>query len=207
MLGIGAAAPIGPVNVEIARRTLLRGFAAGFALGCGAVTIDVTYAVLSSFAFRAVLDYPRVLRFATIAGLLLLVYLGVLSLWSVAAHLRKDPLARPVDENRPLVGSSGWAYLTGLLMTLLNPMTLLFWFTVVPATAGTSSNQPVRLLPVLCAGVFLATIAWVTAFSGTLAWAGRYRRNWWLAAADALGGGMLLMFAAAGFWHLHRLPL
>src|SRR5690348_2386310 len=138
MLGIGAAAPIGPVNVEIARRALLRGFAAGFALGCGAVTIDVTYAVLSTFAFRAVLDYPRVLRFATIAGLVLLLYLGAGCLWAVVQHLRKDPLTRESEEKLPLTGSPAWAYGTGLLMTLLNPMTLLFWFTVVPATAGST---------------------------------------------------------------------
>jgi threonine/homoserine/homoserine lactone efflux protein len=129
------------------------------------------------------------------------------SLWAVFSHLRKDPLARQADEQPPPARSVGWAYFTGLLMTLLNPMTLLFWFTVVPATAGTGSASPARLLPVLCAGVFLATIAWVTAFSGVLALAGRFRRNWWLALADGLGGVMLLLFAAAGFWRLGHPPL
>ena len=37
LLGWGVAVPLGPVNVEIARRTLRRGFRAGFFLGMGAV--------------------------------------------------------------------------------------------------------------------------------------------------------------------------
>src|SRR6187551_2601489 len=48
LLGLGAAVPIGPVNVQIARQALRNGFGAGFALGCGAVTVDVFYAALTS---------------------------------------------------------------------------------------------------------------------------------------------------------------
>ena len=36
LLGWGVAVPLGPVNVEIARRTLRGGFRAGFFLGMGA---------------------------------------------------------------------------------------------------------------------------------------------------------------------------
>src|SRR5438067_13866243 len=77
ILGLGAAAPIGPVNVEIARRTLRGGFRAGFALGCGAVTVDVTYAVLASFSLRPVLSRPWLLNVIGIAGAALLAYLGI----------------------------------------------------------------------------------------------------------------------------------
>jgi len=61
--------------------------------------------------------------------------------------MRADPLAasdRDVPRDHgPGPGSSSprGAYLTGVLMTLLNPMTLAFWFTVVPATAGASPGR------------------------------------------------------------------
>jgi hypothetical protein len=42
------------------------------------------------------------------------------------------------------------------------------------------------------------------AFAGVLALAGRYRRAWWMAAADALGGATLLAFALAALWRLLR---
>jgi hypothetical protein len=99
-------------------------------------------------------------------------------------------------------------------MTLLNPMTLAFWFVVVPAaipaaTGGGGSEHRGRDLPIICAGVFAGTIAWVLAFAGLMSLAvrrglgtdlGRHaqqRRRAWLAAADAMGGTVLLGFAAA----------
>ncbi|MGA2501211.1 MAG: LysE family transporter [Tepidisphaeraceae bacterium] len=67
ILGLGAAAPIGPVNVEIARRTLRGGFPAGFFLGLGAVTVDVSYAILVSLSIRPVLNMPWLVGSLTFA--------------------------------------------------------------------------------------------------------------------------------------------
>ena len=67
-LGLGAAAPIGPVNVEIARRAIRGGFWAGFLLGLGAVTVDVSYVILASLSVKLFLDYPRVMLGMGVAG-------------------------------------------------------------------------------------------------------------------------------------------
>jgi L-lysine exporter family protein LysE/ArgO len=198
-LGLGAAVPIGPVNVEIARRVLRNGFRNGFALGCGAVTIDVTYAILSSLGLRPVLENRWLVIPLEVAGVALLGFLGVMSVKSARGAMRADPLKEP-----PKSGSVHGAYLTGLLMTLLNPMTLAFWFVAVPGAVGSITTDPSRDLPVICAGVFVGTIAWVTFFCSLLTLLGRWRRAWWLAAADLLGGAMLLGFAALGVWHLGR---
>lgn len=192
-LGLGAAVPIGPVNVEIARRVLRNGFRNGFALGCGAVSIDVTYAIFSSLGLRPVLNRPVLLWPLAIGGIALLTFLGVLSLRSAAGALKADPLRDP-----PRPGSVHGAYLTGLLMTLLNPMTLAFWFVAVPGTVGSITRDPGHDLPIICAGVFVGTIAWVLFFCTSLSLLGRWRRPWWLTVADAVGGLMLLGFAAAG---------
>ena len=198
-LGLGAAVPIGPVNVEIARRVLRNGFRTGFALGCGAVTIDVTYAILSSLGLRPILGHRWFEIPLEIAGIALLMFLGLMSVKSARQAMRSDPLKDP-----PKPGSVHGAYLTGLLMTLLNPMTLAFWFVAVPGTVGSITSDPSRDLPVICAGVFVGTIAWVAFFCTTLTVLGRWRRAWWLAAADLVGGAMLLGFALIGIWHLSR---
>jgi L-lysine exporter family protein LysE/ArgO len=198
-LGLGAAVPIGPVNVEIARRVLRNGFRNGFSLGCGAVSIDVTYAILSALGLRPVLDRPMLRLPVTIGGVLLLAVLGFLSLRGAIGALKSDPL-----RDLPRAGSVHGAYLTGLLMTLLNPMTLAFWFVAVPGAVGSITTDPGRDLPIICVGVFVGTLAWVIFFCSTLSLLGRWRRAWWLAAADAVGGLMLLGFAAAGCWHLYR---
>jgi L-lysine exporter family protein LysE/ArgO len=208
LLGLGAAVPIGPVNVEIARRALRGGFLAGFALGCGAVTVDVFYLVLSSLSVARLLNEQRVLTWLAAAGVVLLTFLAVMSLRSAVRHLRSDPLGSDTDHAPQATAHSAW--LTGVLMTLLNPMTLAFWFTVVPAQATPDGGIPkdrAAQLPIIGIGVFIGTIGWVLAFSGLLGWAGRYRKNWWMALADTAGGVMLLAFAVLAFLRLTRLYL
>lgn len=228
-LGLGAAIPIGPVNVEIARRALSNGFFAGVALGLGAVTVDVIYAILSTFSFVRLLDQPAVMLPIAGCGTLLLAYLGVRCLRAARAAWGVDPLDVIAEvERRPggrQVRISLWpSYLTGLLMTLLNPMTLAFWFTVVPAMgtpgvapdAGATSQASNGELPMMCAGVFIGTLTWVLTFSTLLAIASRaaarrpHRRRRWLALADLVGGVALLCFALAagiGFWRRMGLVL
>lgn len=180
LLGIGAAAPLGPVNVQIARRTLHHGFLAGFSLGMGAVSVDVVYAILSSFSLHHFADDPRVVVPLAIAGVSLLTYLGVGSIRSAMRVPNRQLLDDSPEESgstpelgQPLLRS----YATGLLMTLLNPMTLGFWFVAVPALANelpigsahsrTSAATSVlpdvgrAHLPMICVGVFLATMSWV----------------------------------------------
>jgi L-lysine exporter family protein LysE/ArgO len=206
LLGWGVAVPLGPVNVEIARRTLRGGFREGFVLGMGAVSVDVMYAAVSSLSFARLLSAPGVARAIGIAGVLLLLYLAVMSIRAARRDLIADRIreadAEPKSSGSSTVStrSAGSAYLTGVLMTLFNPMNVVFWFTVVPgqATGGAGGAG----LPVVAAGVFLGTMSWVIAFAGLLAWAGRYRRTWWIAAADAIGGTILFGFAAAGFLRL-----
>src|SRR5580765_6294021 len=92
LLGIGAAAPIGPVNVEIARRTLRDGFRAGFALGCGAVTVDVTYALLTSLGISKLAGHPSIYWPIQIIGAMLLAYLGMISARDAIRAARTDAL-------------------------------------------------------------------------------------------------------------------
>lgn len=210
LLGVGAAAPIGPVNVEIARRTLRGGFRSGFALGCGAVSVDVFYAILSSLGLGRVLDNRTVFWTLAVGGVAFLLYLAVLCFRAAWRALKVDPIDVAAHERRPgppvggaARGTRG-AYVAGVLMTLLNPMTLAFWFVAVPGTLGPITDGTGRGLPTICAGVFVGTLGWVVGFAGILALAGKYRKPWWLAAADLAGGATLLAFAGAGLWRLAR---
>src|SRR5687767_6148015 len=112
-LGLGAAAPIGPVNVEIARRALRGGFWPGFLLGLGAVSVDVTYVILASFSVRLFLDRPRIMIFMGVTGGAFLLLLGVECLRAV-----RRQWTEPTAEAGPPPRRN---YLTGLIMTALNP--------------------------------------------------------------------------------------
>jgi threonine/homoserine/homoserine lactone efflux protein len=134
-----------------------------------------------------------------VGGIAFLLYLSFLSLRSALRDCRADPLTAP-----PARVSRRGDYFTGVFMTLLNPMTLGFWFLAVPAALGSITKEPATDLPMICTGVFIGTIAWVICFAGTLAWAGRWRKNWWLATADAVGGVVLFCFAAVELWRAAR---
>jgi L-lysine exporter family protein LysE/ArgO len=197
LIGLGAAVPIGPVNVEIARRTLRHGWTAGVALGLGAVSVDVTYAVLSTLSLGRLFDHAFVRWPVTIGGIILLTYLGVQCLRTAWATTTSRPV---IDETSARAGSLRSGYLLGLLMTFLNPMTLMFWFVALPTiSAGTIAVDGARPLMLLCVGVFTGTIAWVLTFTATLALLGQFRRDLWLLLADTAGGVTLLSFALAAF--------
>jgi len=197
LLGLGAAVPIGPVNVQLARRALRHGFFAGFALGCGAVTVDVFYAVLTSTGIERVAQSKPLAWTLRIAGIALLSYLGAMCFRGEREAWRADAVTTGDGAATTPDAGPGGAYVTGLLLTLLNPMTLAFWFVAVPALVGPMSGGGGRELPMVCAGVFAGTVSWVVFFAGVLSLAGKFRRNWWLAAADAAGGAALLVFAGA----------
>jgi threonine/homoserine/homoserine lactone efflux protein len=198
-LGLAAALPIGPVNVEIARRTLRGGFLAGFALGCGAVTVDMTYALLSGLSLAPLVQKPAIQWTVGIGGFVLLIYLGVQSLRSANKHRASDPLLEETTASARKVVGGG--YRTGVLMTLLNPITLIFWFVEVPAQSAITQGTA-RDVPMMGTGVFIGTISWVIAFCGFLSVLGKWRQRWWLVAADRIGGIMLIALAIYGLWHL-----
>jgi L-lysine exporter family protein LysE/ArgO len=207
LFGLGAAAPIGPVNVEIARRALRHGFFAAFALGCGAVTVDVTYAILASLSVARLLQTDQASRPwfywpMTVVACGFLGFLGVMSIRGARSVAHADILHQSGFNNAKALSRSpgiASAYITGLLMTGLSPMTIAFWFVVLPKWAGELSQQPARDLPIIVLGVFVATIGWVIGFAGLLSFAGRWRRRWWMIAADEFGGAMLIILAAGAF--------
>jgi L-lysine exporter family protein LysE/ArgO len=218
LLGLGAAAPIGPVNVEIARRTLRFGRGAGFLLGCGAVTIDVAYAIATSFTFVPVQRYPRAMNALSAAAAIFLAYLAYRCLRSglsghgtdggggngddgatgaLAMPAAAPPVMTSAPPRRPRRSEH---YATGLLLTALNPMTLGFWFVAVPGAVAGLTTRPRIDLPIVCAGVFLGAFAWVCAFTALVGRLHKFGGQRWLGWIDIGGGLMLLAFALRAIW-------
>ena len=194
-LGLGAAVPPGPVNLEIARRSAAGGFGRGAAVGLGAVTVDVVLAALLTNGVLAAMNALRPLRLAvSAAGVVLLIWLGTLALRSFRRRLRERR-----GEAMPPAASPRGGYLTGLLLCSTSPYQAAFWLTAVPSVLGKTGGT---LL--VCAGVFAATLAWVAAFAGATAWLGG-RLGWRLAAGmDLAGGATLLAFALVAAANLFR---
>lgn len=196
MFGLGAAIPIGPINVEIARRSLLRGWSAGVCFGMGAVSVDVTYALLSVVGVAIAAQSPWVYWPVALGGIALLLYLGVGSIRAAVKALKEGWKIAEVEGPAPSLLK---AYLTGVAMTATSPLTLAFWFGGLASQAATAGITG-QGLAYLAGGVFLGTCAWVLTFSTLMSLLGRWRKPWWMAVADFVGGLAMLAFAGLAIW-------
>ena len=199
-LGLGASVPIGPVNVEIARRALRHGYPAAQALGAGGVATDVAYGVASCGGLGPwVAGLPPAVGVALAAGGGgFLAWLGAGALRDARAAWRTGAADGSVEsagsDESVAVGSAAPAtatdapislvrhFATGLGMNVLNPMNVVFWFGAIPAMlvgsaagggGGAAAAEMRAGLPWIAAGVAIGAFAWTAGFSGSLALARR----------------------------------
>ncbi|MGM4983398.1 MULTISPECIES: LysE family translocator [Rhizobium] len=147
-LFIAAAIP-GPGITAIVARALGSGFRETFFMGLGLVLGDTIYltAVVLGLAFVAQ-TFTEVFLVIKIAGAL---YLGYIAwkLWT-AGLLSTDVVAKKSN-------GAGMAFLSGLLVTLGNPKTMLFYVALVP-TLIDIGNIGLREYAMLLAATFVVLL-------------------------------------------------
>jgi threonine/homoserine/homoserine lactone efflux protein len=152
VIGFIIAAPVGPIGVLCARRTLMHGRRAGFFSGMGAATADAIYGFVAAFGLTFIsdmlLDYHTWLRWAGGTVLLLLGAKAILS-----RPVKKSDLPRSARHYAGLYSST-------FFLTLTNPMTI-FSFAAVFAGFGLAGTRG-SILPTatLIVGVFLGSALW-----------------------------------------------
>jgi len=129
-LFIAAAIP-GPGITAIVARALGSNFRETFFMGLGLVLGDMTYltAVILGLAFVAQ-TFTEIFIVIKIAGALYLCYIAY-KLWT-AGLLPQDIAAKKA-------GNVGMSFLSGLLVTLGNPKTMLFYVALVPTLIDLNS--------------------------------------------------------------------
>lgn len=162
ILGLMAAAPIGPVNIEMIRRGLRVGFWAPFCIGLGAVTADFVYVTLASLGFSSLFSHIAVMRGSLmLLGAALLSFLGI-----VAIREARHPVLPVENPAEQPLGKARY-YLLGLLLCLANPMTIGYWL-VVSAALLPSGEALWRSYAVLVVSVSAGCITWVVFISTVL---------------------------------------
>lgn len=190
LLGYGAAVPIGPMNVEIARRNLRFGTRFGICFGLGACTADLVYLVLIAVGALAILQTTLMIQIVGIIGGLLLTWFGI------SALRLKEVKA---TNNNAIPPSIFKNYLQGLGLTLLNPITIIFWGSVSSHIVLTSDQQP-HALAIAGAGVAVATLSWVFSIN-TLLHRTKHRLSDKIThKLNTFGGIILLIFAMISFY-------
>ena len=155
LAGYGIAIPVGAIAILILETGLREGFAKGFFAGAGAASADLLYATVAvaagSAAAVAVTAFALPLKIAS--GLVLLA-LGGYGLWKVFKP-------SPAGNNPASPRNHGSTYFQFLGLTLLNPMTVVYFAALIlGGSAGSRAGAAAALLFVLGAG--LASLSWQT---------------------------------------------
>jgi len=157
VIGFSIAAPVGPIGVLCMRRTLAQGRLFGFASGLGAATADAVYGCVAGFGLTAVSDLlVRQQSWLRLIGGLFLCWLGV-----------KNFLAKPAREAAAR-SRDAWtgAYLSTLVLTITNPMTILSFAAVFAGLGLGNGATDYAGAASLVSGVFLGSTAWWLLLSG-----------------------------------------
>jgi threonine/homoserine/homoserine lactone efflux protein len=150
MAGMAIAAPVGPINVLCASRTLTKGRTSGLLSGLGAATADGFYGAIAAFSITLVIDFLRREQFwIRVVGGVLLVAIGVV-------YFRKPP--RPIKDQGE-DGSSHSDYVSTFLLTLTNPTTVLSYLAVLTAM-GMAESRAWWLNFLLVGGIFSGSMLW-----------------------------------------------
>lgn len=119
LLGISLAAPIGPVKATLLNTGIKNGFFHAWFFGLGAIVTDILYMLMVYFGVGQFIDSPYMRIFLWCFGFFVLMYTGIENLLTLN-NISMDPKFRKIVRLRH-------SLLAGLLMALLNPLTILFW--------------------------------------------------------------------------------
>lgn len=191
LLGWSVAWPPGPINAEIARRCLARGFWAGFGLLLGACSGDALWALLVSLGVGAVFTGPAMHTLLGMLSITLLLALAVLFLrgaWRDArAPAAEGPASVRFDSTRA-------SYLLGATMALTSPWNVAFWLAAVGRPEMT--RYGLAALLVVAASVIAGALTWGLLWStAVLLLRRRAAGRSWNVAVKVLTGALMLYFA------------
>lgn len=118
-LGVSLAAPIGPVKATLLNTGIKNGFFHAWLFGLGAVATDILYMLMVYFGVAQFIDSPFMKTFLWSFGFFVLMYTGIENLLTLHTVSMDSKFRKRVRLRQ--------SFFSGLLMALLNPLTILFW--------------------------------------------------------------------------------
>lgn len=159
LIGFSLAIPVGPIGLLLIRRTLTHGRMAGLVSGLGAATADGIYGSIAGFGLTLfsnfLMNNSLVLR---LMGGAFLCYLGV----RIFISKPREKTTKGTEH-----GSIG-NYLSTLILTLTNPLTIISFAALFAASGAVSVPGEPHLTGILILGVFCGSSLWWVILSGII---------------------------------------
>ncbi|MFO7369020.1 MAG: LysE family transporter [Bacteroidales bacterium] len=187
ILGFSVAAPVGPIGILCINRTLNKNFTAGFISGLGAATADLIYGLIAGLGLTAISTFLIDQKlWIQLTGLLFLVFIGIKTL------IRKDAdVEYKTAEDKGLLKD----YLSAFVLTITNPMTILFFIAVFAGLGLSGSIHGLSAAMLLIIGVFTGSCVWWIFLSGLTHQLKTRLNKKVLKKIDLVSGMIILLFA------------
>lgn len=157
-LGLSLAAPIGPVNAAQIDKGIKSGFLHSWLVGLGAMTADAIYMLMVYFGVIHFLETSFMKTFLWSFGFFVLVYTGIETLISAG---------KIVSSSRHSDDSLSKSFLSGFMMSLSNPLTILFWLGIYGSVlAKTAAEYDKTHLILYSIAIFIGLIIWDITMAG-----------------------------------------
>lgn len=154
VLGISLAAPVGPINIEMLKRGIERGFWHAWIVGIGGMTADILFMLLIYFGLSSVFMYTYVQAFMYCTGFFLLFYLGFQNVKQGISHSN-------MEYKQEEIGGLKQSFMAGFFIAISNPLNLVFWFGIYGSTLSsllTKVTKQEAFLYSLC--IIVGIILW-----------------------------------------------
>ena len=187
LLGVSLAAPIGPVNAAQLNSGIKNGFIHAWLVGLGATIADALYMFVVFLGVVHIIKIPMVQLFLWLFGFFVLVYSGFESL----AGAKKISIDLTRGKKEPRLKS----FFSGFLMSLFNPLTILFWVGIFGSIlAKTITTYEHNLLIFYCAAIFIGIIIWDFTMAGLASGLRRFLSTKLLSSISVISGFSLIGF-------------
>jgi len=148
LLGLGAAVPLGPINILIINEAI-KEYKGAVMIGLGAMSSDVIYLFLIMFGLVAFFKQAFILNALSFFGAIFLIYL--------AYTIFKSREAKQKTSSTYKKSSYSKLYVKGLTLTFINPYTIGFWLSASGFVASKELEMFVTLF-----GMLSAIVLWIT---------------------------------------------
>ncbi|MGP1450732.1 MAG: LysE family translocator [Wolinella sp.] len=147
LLGLGAAVPLGPINL-ITINAALSNAKSALLICLGAMLANIMYLGIALLGFYMFLLSPLIEALIAIFGSAFLFYLTIL-----IYRGRNRSIKEHKEKTQPLLQS----FLKGYLFTLSNPYIIAFWLSIASLISSSDSSGLWLLL-----GVIMVILCWIT---------------------------------------------
>jgi threonine/homoserine/homoserine lactone efflux protein len=151
LIGAAVSAPVGPIGLLCINRSLTEGRVRGFVSGLGAATADMVFCIIAGFGFTFVSRFlEEQALWISFVGACGLVFLGLRIFFS-----------RPEEKSCAVTGGDlAHIYLSTFALTLINPVTILFFVALFTSLGVTLSREDYPSLMLLILGVLSGAVLW-----------------------------------------------